>query len=66
MRPPPARAEDRAKAQTDVETAQQAFDDAKKLYDNRVELQREGALAQKLVDDAKVAMVQAQSQLDGR
>ena len=27
-------------------------------------LQREGALAQKLVDDAKVAMVQAQSAFD--
>jgi multidrug efflux pump subunit AcrA (membrane-fusion protein) len=55
--------EDRTKAQADVQSAQQAFDAAKKLYDNRVELQREGALAQKLVDDAKVAMVQAQSQL---
>ncbi len=38
----------------------------KKLYDNRVALQREGALAQKLVDDAKVALVQAQSQYDSR
>ena len=56
--------EDRAKAQADVQSAQQTFDAAKKLYDNRVELQREGALAQKLVDDAKVAMVQAQSQLE--
>ena len=36
----------------------------RKLYDNRVELQKQGALAQKLVDDAKVAMVQAQSQFD--
>lgn len=56
--------EDRTKAQADVQAAQQAFDAAKKLYDSRVELQREGALAQKLVDDAKVAMVQAQSQLE--
>jgi multidrug efflux pump subunit AcrA (membrane-fusion protein) len=55
--------EDRTKAQADLQTAQQSFDAAKKLYDNRVELQRQGALAQKLVDDAKVAMVQAQSQL---
>ena len=47
-----------------MQSAQQTFDAAKKLYDNRVELQREGALAQKLVDDAKVAMVQAQSQLE--
>lgn len=56
--------EDMTKAQADVETAAQVLDAAKKLYDNRVALQREGALAQKLVDDAKVAMVQAQSQLD--
>ncbi|HEY6347192.1 MAG TPA: efflux RND transporter periplasmic adaptor subunit [Bryobacteraceae bacterium] len=56
--------EDRTKAQADVQAAQQTFDAAKKLYDNRVELQRQGALAQKLVDDAHVAMVQAQSQLE--
>ena len=56
--------EDRTKAQTDVQTGQQVLDAAKKLYDNRVALQKEGALAQKLVDDAKVAMVQAQSQLE--
>ncbi|HLX44207.1 MAG TPA: efflux RND transporter periplasmic adaptor subunit [Bryobacteraceae bacterium] len=56
--------EDKTKAQADVQTAQQTLDAAKKLYENRVGLQREGALAQKLVDDAKVAMVQAQSQLD--
>jgi HlyD family secretion protein len=56
--------EDRTKAQADVQSAQEALDAAKKLYDNRVVAQREGALAQKLVDDAKVAMVQAQSQLD--
>jgi HlyD family secretion protein len=56
--------EDRTKAQADVQTGQQVLDAAKKLYDNRVALQKEGALAQKLVDDAKVAMVQAQSQLE--
>jgi RND family efflux transporter MFP subunit len=56
--------EDRTKAQADVESARQTFEAAKKVYDNRVDLQRQGALAQKLVDDAKVAMVQAQSQLD--
>ena len=56
--------EDRTKAQADVQTAQQTYDAAKKLYDNRVQLQREGALAQKLVDDAKVALTQAQSQLE--
>jgi len=56
--------EDKGKAQSDVQAAQQALDAAKKLYDNRVALQREGALAQKLVDEAQVAMVQAQSQYD--
>lgn len=56
--------EDKVKAQADVQSAQQALDAAKKLYENRAALEREGALAQKLVDDAKVAMVQAQSQFD--
>jgi HlyD family secretion protein len=56
--------EDRAKAESDVKSTQQALDTAQKLYDNRGALQREGALAQKLVDDAKVALVQAQSQYD--
>ncbi len=56
--------EDRTKAQADVQSATQTLDAAKKLYENRVALQKEGALAQKLVDDAKVAMVQAQSTLE--
>ena len=56
--------EDRTKAEADVQSAQQALDAAKKVYDSRVDLQKQGALAQKLVDDAKVAMVQAQSQFD--
>ena len=56
--------EDRVKAQSDVQSAQQSLDAAKKLYDNRVALQREGALAQKLVDDARVLLAQAQSQSD--
>jgi HlyD family secretion protein len=56
--------EDKTKALSDVQSTQQAFDAAKRLYENRAALQREGALAQKLVDDAKVAMVQAQSQLE--
>jgi HlyD family secretion protein len=54
--------DDRTKALTDLQTAQQAVEAAKKVYENRVALFRQGALAQKLVDDAKVAMVQAQSQ----
>src|SRR5262249_21973269 len=56
--------EDKTKAQNDVQAAQQTYDAAKKVYENRGALQKEGALAQKLVDDAKVAMVQAQSQLE--
>ena len=55
--------EDKGKAESDLQAAMQALDAAKKLYENRVALQREGALAQKLVDDAKVAMAQAQSQM---
>ena len=53
--------EDRTKARADVDAAAQALDASRRLYENRVALQKEGALAQKLVDDAKVAMVQAQS-----
>lgn len=56
--------EDLTKAQTDVESARQAFEAATKVYESRQQLLREGALAQKLVDDAKVAMVQAQSQFE--
>lgn len=56
--------EDLTKARADAESANQALDAAKKVYDNRVVLVREGALAQKLADDAKVSLVQAQSQFD--
>src|SRR5450432_3329996 len=54
--------DDLTKAQTDVQSARQGLDAAQKLYDNRVALVKQGALAQKLADDAKVALVQAQSQ----
>lgn len=56
--------EDRTKALADVQAARQTLDAARTVYENRVELVKEGALAQKLADDAKVAMVQAQSQLE--
>jgi multidrug efflux pump subunit AcrA (membrane-fusion protein) len=56
--------EDETKARADVQSAQSAFDAAKKLYDSRVALQREGALAQKQVDETKLQMVQAQTQLE--
>lgn len=55
--------EDQSKAQTDVQVAEQTVAAAQKLFDNRVALQKEGALAQKLVDDARVALAQAQGQL---
>ncbi|MGP8248025.1 MAG: HlyD family secretion protein, partial [Bryobacteraceae bacterium] len=56
--------DDQTKAQADVESARQALEAANKVYESRVALVKEGALAQKLADDAKVAMVQAQSQFD--
>jgi HlyD family secretion protein len=56
--------EDKTKAQADVQSAEQTFDAAKNVYESRVTLQKEGALAQKLVEDAKVAMVQARSALE--
>jgi len=56
--------EDRTKAQSDLQSSQQALETAKHLYESRTALVREGALAQRLADEAKVAMVQAQSQFD--
>jgi multidrug efflux pump subunit AcrA (membrane-fusion protein) len=56
--------DDKTKAQADVASAKESLDAAKKLYDNRVELVKQGALAQKLADDAKVALVSAQSQFE--
>jgi HlyD family secretion protein len=56
--------EDMTKAKADVETARQTLDSANKVYENRLALVRKGALAQKTADDAKLALVQAQSQYD--
>jgi multidrug efflux pump subunit AcrA (membrane-fusion protein) len=56
--------QDLTKAQADVESASQALDAAKKVLENRENLLRQGAIAQKLVDDARVAEVQAQAQFD--
>lgn len=56
--------EDVIKARADVEAARQGLEAAKRVYENRAKLFTEGALAQKLVDDAKVAFVQAQAQFD--
>ncbi len=51
------------KAQTDVDSAKQTDDAAKKLLDNREKLFQQGALARKLVDDAQVAYAQAHGAL---
>ena len=51
------------KAKTDVQSAQAAADAAKKVLESRQKLFEEGALARKLVDDAAVALAQANAQL---
>jgi multidrug efflux pump subunit AcrA (membrane-fusion protein) len=56
--------EDKAKATADLQAARGTLEAAKKVYDNRVELVKQGALAQKLADDASVTMLQAQSAAD--
>ncbi len=52
------------KSESDVASARQALEAAKKVYESRVELVKQGAFAQKLADDARVSMVQAQGQFD--
>jgi multidrug efflux pump subunit AcrA (membrane-fusion protein) len=56
--------DDLTKAKADAQAAKEALDAAQRVYDNRVALYKEGALAQKLVDDAKVALVSARSAYD--
>ncbi|MBZ5583668.1 MAG: efflux RND transporter periplasmic adaptor subunit [Acidobacteriia bacterium] len=51
------------KAQADVDAARQQAEAAKILLANRQKLLQEGALARKLVDEAQVASVQAETQL---
>jgi multidrug efflux pump subunit AcrA (membrane-fusion protein) len=51
------------KAKTDVESAQEAADAAKKVLESRQQLYKEGALSRKLVDDASVAYAQAAAQI---
>jgi multidrug efflux pump subunit AcrA (membrane-fusion protein) len=53
--------EDRNKAQSDLQAAKETLDAAQKVYDSRVALLKEGALAQRQVDDQKVVLAQAQS-----
>jgi len=56
--------EDLTKAKSDVTSARQTLEAAKKIYASREGLVKEGALAQKVLDDAKVTLVQAQSAYD--
>ncbi|MCU1329171.1 MAG: efflux transporter, family, subunit [Bryobacterales bacterium] len=56
--------DEKTKSEADVASARQAFEAAKKVYESRVELVKQGAFAQKLADDARVAMVQAQGQFE--
>jgi multidrug efflux pump subunit AcrA (membrane-fusion protein) len=52
------------KAQTDVDADREAMDAAKKVFDSRGELFKEGALAQRQVDEALVSYTQAKSQFE--
>lgn len=54
--------EEQVRARTDVQSTQAALDAAKKVYQSRLALYKQGAIAQKLVEDARVLMIQAQSQ----
>jgi multidrug efflux pump subunit AcrA (membrane-fusion protein) len=49
------------KAQTDVTADKEAVDAAKKVYDSRVDLFKQGALARRLADEAQVSYTQANS-----
>jgi multidrug efflux pump subunit AcrA (membrane-fusion protein) len=49
------------KAELDMRTAKDAMDAQQKVYDSRVELFKQGAIAQKDVNDAQVALAQARS-----
>lgn len=52
------------KAKTDLASARQALDAATRVYQSREKLVQEGALAEQLAQQAKVAMVQAQATFD--
>ena len=52
------------KAVTDVQSAKQLFDATEQVYKSRQSLFAQGALSRRLVDDAKVAAVQARSQFE--
>jgi len=50
------------KAQTDVDSDRQAMDAAKKVFDSREQLFKDGALARRQVDEALVSYTQAKGQ----
>lgn len=52
------------KSKQDVRAAKETADAARKVYESRQDLYKQGALARKLVDDAAVAYAQARSQYD--
>ena len=56
--------DEKQKSESDVASARQALEAAKKVLESRTELVKQGAFAQKLADDARVLMVQAQGQYD--
>jgi HlyD family secretion protein len=51
------------RSKDEAQAAEETLDAAQKVYEGRVKLYKEGAIAQKLVEDAKVAQVQAQATL---
>ncbi len=53
--------ENLAQAEADVRASEEALEVARTLYENRRRLQQQGAIAQRLVDEANAAYVQAQS-----
>ncbi|HEY2385286.1 MAG TPA: efflux RND transporter periplasmic adaptor subunit [Terriglobia bacterium] len=56
--------EEEQKAELDVRGAKDAMDAQQKVYDSRVALLKEGAISQKEVNDAQVALVQAKNQYE--
>jgi multidrug efflux pump subunit AcrA (membrane-fusion protein) len=52
------------KAELDARTSKEAFDAAQSVFENRQRLYREGAIAQKDVNDAQVNLGQARSQYE--
>ena len=56
--------EEQQKAELDAKAAQDAANAAQSVYENRQRLYREGAIAQKDVNDAQVASSQARSQYE--